>query len=70
MPQYSMCILKKQGICDQENPIYDAALSEADYYRDTFHTTDYVRKHWGEYFEIANVLPSAISHQDLVIMKK
>jgi SAM-dependent methyltransferase len=63
-------VLKKQGICDQENPIYDAQLAEADYYRDTFHTTDYVRKHWGKYFEIANILPSAISHQDLVIMKK
>lgn len=62
--------LRRDGICDQANPLYDADLAEADYYRDTFHTADYVRREWGRFFEVLDVRPSFISHQDLVVLRR
>lgn len=63
-------LLLRDGICDQANPLYDAAIGEADYYRDTFHTKDYVRREWGRFFEVLDVRPCFIAHQDLVIMRR
>lgn len=62
--------LRRNGTCDQANPIYDADLSEVDYYRDTFHTEAYVRREWGAYFEVLDIRRCAISHQDLAVMKR
>ncbi|OWK47161.1 Methyltransferase [Fimbriiglobus ruber] len=63
-------VLRRDGICDQPNPLYDADLAEDDYYRDTFHTSEYIRHEWGRYFEILSILPSHIAHQDLVVMRR
>ncbi len=62
--------LNRDGICDQDNPLYDADLAEPDYYRDTFHTLDYIRRTWGRAFEILAVRPAFVSHQDLVVMRR
>jgi SAM-dependent methyltransferase len=62
--------LRRQGIADQPNPLYDAELTEDDYYRDTFHTEGYVRRVWGRHFDILAVRPSEIAHQDLVVMRR
>ena len=46
-------------------------LDEADYYRSTYHTPDYVRKHWSKYFKIVDILPDHIGvQQDLVVMRR
>jgi SAM-dependent methyltransferase len=62
--------LRRHGIGDQANPLYDADLGEADYYRDVFHTTEYVRREWGRYFEIVDVKRTWIAHQDLAVMRR
>jgi SAM-dependent methyltransferase len=62
--------LLRAGICDQPNPLYDADLGEADYYRDTFHTAEYVRRVWGRYFDVLAVRPSYVAHQDLAVLRR
>jgi SAM-dependent methyltransferase len=62
--------LRRNGICDQANPIYDADLDERDYYRDTFHTEAYVRREWGAFFDVLAIRRCAISHQDLAVLKR
>lgn len=62
--------LRRHGIGDQANPLYDADLGEADYYRDVFHTTEYVRREWGRYFEIVDVKRAWVAHQDLAVMRR
>jgi SAM-dependent methyltransferase len=62
--------LRRDGFCEQANPLYDAKLDEADYYRDVFHTTEYVRREWGRYFEILAIRPTWVAHQDLVVMRR
>jgi SAM-dependent methyltransferase len=63
-------VLNRDGICDQRNPIYDAKLSEHDYYRDTFHTEEYVQRVWAKFFRIASIRHCYITHQDLVLMQR
>lgn len=62
--------LRSHGFCDQANPIYDAEIGEADYYRDVFHTADYIHRVWGRRFEIVEIRPSEVAHQDLVVMRR
>ncbi|MBT3046486.1 MAG: class I SAM-dependent methyltransferase [Candidatus Thiodiazotropha sp.] len=41
------------------------------FYQTTFHTEQYVRRHWGSYFEIVRIVKRGIlNHQDLVICRK
>jgi SAM-dependent methyltransferase len=63
-------VLNRDGICDQLNPIYDAQLAETDYYRDTFHTEEYLRRVWAKYFRIASIRRCCVTHQDLVLMQR
>jgi len=41
-----------------------------DFYRTTLHSHDYVRKEWGRYFEVIDIIPKAIgNHQDAIIVR-
>lgn len=62
--------LRSRGFCEQANPLYDANLGEPDYYKDVFHTKEYVRREWGKYFEVLSILPCFVAHQDLVVMRR
>ncbi len=62
--------LRGRGFCEQANPLYDAELGEPDYYKDVFHTREYVRREWGKYFDILAMLPCYVAHQDLVVMRR
>jgi SAM-dependent methyltransferase len=47
------------------------AILDDSYYVDSLHTHDYVRRVWGEYFEVLKIYDSCIAnHQDLVVMRK
>ena len=61
---------KRRGILDISNWIYDAKLSEQDYYRETYHTARYIRGHWGRFLKIRNILPGFIGPQDLIIAER
>lgn len=56
------------------NPNLDDVESigaEADYYRNTFHTHEYIHRVWSRYFEIVRIIPAYIgNHQDLVILRR
>ncbi|MCG8486374.1 MAG: class I SAM-dependent methyltransferase [Chromatiales bacterium] len=42
-----------------------------DFYQTTFHTENYIRRRWSNYFEIVNIVKKGIlSHQDLVICRR
>jgi len=62
--------LRRDGLCEQPNPLYDADLGEPDYYRDVFHTAGYVRRVWGKFFELLAVKPTWVAHQDLAVMSR
>ena len=43
----------------------------ADYYRETWHSPDYIRSHWSRWFDIAEIVRGGLAgYQDLVIMKR
>lgn len=41
-----------------------------DFYQTSFHTTDYVRTVWGEYFEVIDIKADGIGVQDAVLLRK
>jgi hypothetical protein len=46
-------------------------LSRGNYYRSTYHLTEYVRAVWGQYFEVLDLIHAADSHvQDFVVLRK
>jgi SAM-dependent methyltransferase len=47
------------------------AILDENYYVDSLHTHDYVRRHWGTHFEVLKIYGGYIAnHQDLVVMRK
>lgn len=42
-----------------------------DFYQTTFHTVDYVRRHWGRYLPVVEHIEGGLNgHQDIVVMRK
>ncbi len=53
------------------NPNLGESIDDQEYYRNTFHTHDYIRENWAKYFEIIELIPGYIgNHQDLVVLRK
>lgn len=54
------------GDIDSDNVAWCAANLDG-----VFHTHDYIRERWGEYFEILDIIPEASNnHQDIVVMRR
>lgn len=68
----SFDVLNVNGFLDSgHNTNLDSVMQGNDYYRNTFHTHEYIMKNWSKYFEIIDIVPGYIgNHQDLVIMRK
>jgi 2-polyprenyl-3-methyl-5-hydroxy-6-metoxy-1,4-benzoquinol methylase len=61
---------RKKGFLEEPNKQLDDIIEESDYYKNSFHTSDYIKRRWSEYFEIIDIVHGYIgNHQDLVIMK-
>jgi hypothetical protein len=42
-----------------------------DFYQTTFHTVDYVKKHWGRFLSVVDHVEGGLNgHQDIVVMRK
>jgi 2-polyprenyl-3-methyl-5-hydroxy-6-metoxy-1,4-benzoquinol methylase len=72
---WSLDLLKiwmQRGILDGPNHDLDSVLTGAsDYYRNAYHTVDYINAHWSRYFEIVDIIPAYIGNfQDLVVMRR
>ena len=41
------------------------------FYQEAFHAIDYIKKEWGQYFEVLSIIPKGIgNNQDLAILRK
>jgi SAM-dependent methyltransferase len=46
-------------------------ISDGEYYRVSFHTTDYIKREWSKYFELLEIRDCFIGNfQDLVVLRK
>ncbi len=65
--------LARDGFFDGgDNPDIDGAVDvDPGYYRNVFHTEDYIRSVWARFFTVIRILPALIgNHQDLVILRR
>lgn len=60
------------GIEDHvRDPALTGMISDENYYRSTVHTTEYVKNHWGEFFDVVGIEPGLSGgHQDAVVCIK
>ncbi|MBV9692394.1 MAG: class I SAM-dependent methyltransferase, partial [Alphaproteobacteria bacterium] len=63
--------LKTRGFCDTgiENTL-KGVTSDDSYYRNIYHTHDYIRERWSEWFEILAILPAFVGNmQDMILLR-
>jgi 2-polyprenyl-3-methyl-5-hydroxy-6-metoxy-1,4-benzoquinol methylase len=61
---------QRAGYVDGPSHDLDGCISEADYYRTTYHHRDYIRRVWKEWFDIVEIVPTLIGNlQDLVVLR-
>jgi hypothetical protein len=48
----------------------EVELDGESYYVDVHHSRDYVRRTWGQYFEILDIIDAVAANQDLVVMRR
>ena len=61
---------QQHGFIDGTSHDLDGFIEDADYYRNACHTADYVRRHWGRFFEVVTIVEGYIGNfQDLVILR-
>lgn len=72
LPHDMLRAWRERGFLDVgSNPGLDAVVHDKHYYRNVFHTREYIREKWSQYFDILEIIPGYIgNHQDLVIMRK
>jgi ubiquinone/menaquinone biosynthesis C-methylase UbiE len=58
--------VEKAGIAEMADPTLGGEFHT---YRHTAHSRNYIRKEWGKYFEILDVIPAAMVNQDYVVLR-
>jgi SAM-dependent methyltransferase len=71
LPWAAVAAWQAAGIYDLPNPALNGVIDEAGYYRNTFHTTEYIARTWTSYFELLEIVPGYIgNNQDLVVLTR
>jgi SAM-dependent methyltransferase len=64
-------VIREQGVHQSgTNGQLDGYAEHEGEYVNVFHDLDYVRAHWGELFEILDILPGYVFTHDLVVMRQ
>jgi hypothetical protein len=49
---------------------YGRSISLPDFYENSFHSRDYIRREWSHYFEVVDIqAPEAGGHQDAILLR-
>ena len=61
--------IERQGLYEAEdNPQLDGMIGEANYYKNVYHSHDYIYSEWGRFFEVIDIVDALASNQDLVVL--
>jgi SAM-dependent methyltransferase len=61
--------IERQGLYEAEdNPQLDGMIGEANYYKNVYHSRDYIYSEWGRFFEVIDIVDALASNQDLVVL--
>lgn len=64
-------VWRERGFVDGPSHDLGDSIAERGYYRNSYHTADYIQRRWSPYFEIVEILPAYIGGmQDLVVLRK
>jgi SAM-dependent methyltransferase len=70
-PTNYLIAIESQGFYEGGyNSQLDGAITEAGYYRNVYHSRDYILSEWGHFFEIADIVDALAANQDLVVLRR
>jgi SAM-dependent methyltransferase len=70
-PSHTIRSVAEHGIAvTGANPQIEIDLDGEPYYVDVFHSREYIRDVWSEYFDILDILDAVAANQDLVVMQR
>jgi SAM-dependent methyltransferase len=52
------------------NPQLDDTITEVGYYRNVYHSRNYIYSEWGRFFEVVDIVDALASNQDLVVLRR
>lgn len=63
--------IERQGLYEAgDNPQLDGMIAEANYYKNVYHSRDYIYSEWGRFFEVIDIVDALASNQDLVVLRR
>lgn len=65
LPPWTVKRIRSLGFVD--SIVWDSPLPT--WYQNTYHTEEYVRDQWGKYFEVVDILESAVHRQDIIVLR-
>ncbi|MGC2412254.1 MAG: class I SAM-dependent methyltransferase [Stellaceae bacterium] len=63
-------ILKDHFVVKGENRDVSAVISDQEYYRDVYHSRDYIFAKWSTYFEVIDIIDALAASQDTVVLRR
>jgi hypothetical protein len=70
-PTEHLSTIERQGFYEGGyNSQLDGAITEADYYRNVYHSRDYIYSEWGHFFEVIDIVDAVAANQDLVVLRR
>jgi len=68
-PTEYFSIIERQGLYEAgNNPQLDGMIGEADYYKNVYHSRDYIYSEWGHFFDVIDIVDAMASNQDLIVL--
>jgi 2-polyprenyl-3-methyl-5-hydroxy-6-metoxy-1,4-benzoquinol methylase len=71
MPDAVVETLKARGFCDTGvETMLKGVTADDTYYRNVYHTPDYIREKWSQHFDVLEILPGFVANmQDMVFLR-
>lgn len=52
------------------NTQLNAVIDDSTYYRDVLHSPDYILSHWGQYFDVLDIIEAIAANEDVVVLRR
>lgn len=69
IPDYRVTEAFLQGAMPREKTVLYWDIAE-NYNSNVFHHTDYIRREWGRFFDVVEIIPCGSDYQDVVLLRK
>ena len=70
VPKYGITEAMFEGAMPGEHLVYSWPTDAGVYNDTTFHSRNYVRREWGRFFDVVEIIPAGHNYQDVAVLRK